>query len=140
MLCVVLPMVWAGAGPGCLIYLAALESVPDEMYEAADMDGASTWHKIAYITLPYLKPLIIINFVGAFIGAFQAMQQVFVMTGGGPAHATYLIGLEIWYNAFMYLKFGYATAEAWILGTMLIGFTVYQLQILKRVKFTTAKV
>jgi ABC-type sugar transport system permease subunit len=140
MLCVVLPMVWAGAGPGSLIYLAALKSVPDEMYEAADMDGASTWHKISYITLPYLKPLIIINFVGAFIGAFQAMQQVFVMTGGGPARATHVIGLEIWYEAFMYLKFGYATAEAWILGTMLIGFTVYQLQILKRVKFTTAKV
>jgi len=140
MLCVVLPMVWAGAGPGALIYLAALKSVPDEMYEAADMDGAATWHKVSYITLPYLKPLIIINFVGAFIGAFQAMQQVFVMTGGGPARATHLIGLEIWYNAFMYLKFGYATSEAWILGTMLIGFTVYQLQILKRVRFTTAKV
>ena len=91
------------------------------------------------ITLPYLKPLIIINFVGAFIGAFQAMQQIFVMTGGGPARATHVIGLEIWYNAFMYLKFGYATAEAWLLGSLLIGFTVYQLRILKRVKFTTAK-
>ena len=140
MLCIVLPMVWAGAGPGSLIYLAALKSVPEEMYEAADIDGSSTWQKVAYITLPYLKPLIIINFVGAFIGAFQAMQQIFVMTGGGPARATHDIGLEIWYNAFMYLKFGYATAEAWILGIMLIGFTVYQLQILKRVKFTTAKV
>ena len=61
------------------------------------------------------------------------------MTGGGPARATHVIGLEIWYNAFMYLKFGYATAEAWLLGTLLIGFTVYQLQILKKVKFTTAK-
>jgi len=140
MLCVVLPMVWAGAGPGALIYLAALKSVPDDIYEAADIDGASTWHKIIYVTLPYLKPLIIINFVGAFIGAFQAMQQIFVMTGGGPARATHVMGLEIWYNAYMYLKFGYATAEAWVLGVMLIGFTIYQLQILKRVKFTTAKV
>ncbi len=139
MLCVVLPMVWAGAGPGSLIYLAALKSVPEEMYEAADIDGSSTFGKIIYITLPYLKPLIIINFVGAFIGAFQAMQQIFIMTGGGPARATDVIGLEIWYNAFMYLKFGYATSQAWILGSMLIGFTVYQLQILKRVKFTTAK-
>ncbi len=140
MVCVVAPMVWAGAGPRCLIYLAALKSVPEEMYEAADIDGASTLQKVWRITLPFLKPLIIINFVGAFIGAFQAMQQIFVMTGGGPARATHVIGLEIWYNAFMYLKFGYATAEAWLLGTMLIGFTVYQLQILKKVRFTTAKV
>lgn len=139
MLCVVLPMVWAGAGAGSLIYLAALKSVPEEMYEASDIDGASTWQKVRLITLPYLKPLIIINFVGAFIGAFQAMQQIFVMTGGGPAQATHVIGLEIWYNAYMYLKFGYATAQAWVLGLMLIGFTVYQLQILKKVKFTTAK-
>ena len=139
MVCVVLPMVWAGAGPGSLIYLAALKSVPEEIYEAADIDGATTWRKVAYITLPYLKPLIIINFVGAFIGAFQAMQQIFVMTGGGPARATHVIGLEIWYNAYMYLKFGYATSEAWVLGLMLIGFTIYQLQILKKVKFTTAK-
>ena len=106
----------------------------------ADIDGASTLQKVGRITLPYLKPLIIINFVGAFIGAFQAMQQIFVMTGGGPARATHVIGLEIWYQAFMYLKFGYATAEAWLLGSLLIGFTVYQLQILKKVKFTTAKV
>jgi multiple sugar transport system permease protein len=140
MVCVVIPMVWAGAGPGSLIYLAALKSVPEEIYEAADIDGSSTWQKIAYITLPYLKPLIIINFVGVFIGAFQAMQQIFVMTGGGPARATHVIALDIWYNAFMYLKFGYATAQAWILGLMLIGFTVYQLQILKKVRFTTAKV
>jgi len=140
MVCVVMPMVWASAGPRCLIYLAALKSVPDEMYEAADIDGASTLQKVVRITLPYLKPLIIINFVGAFIAAFQAMQQIFVMTGGGPARATHTIGLEIWYNAFMYLKFGYATAEAWLLGTMLIGFTVYQLRILKKVKFTAAKV
>lgn len=139
MVCVVLPMVWASAGPRCLIYLAALKSVPEEMYEAADIDGASTFQKVWQITLPYLKPLIIINFVGAFIGAFQAMQQIFVMTGGGPARATHVIGLEIWYNAFMYLKFGYATAEAWLLGSLLIGFTIYQLRILKRVKFMTAK-
>jgi len=139
MVCVVMPMVWAGAGPGALIYLAALKSVPEDIYEAADIDGANFWRKVTNITLPYLKPLIIINFVGVFIGAFEAMQQIFVMTGGGPARATHVIGLEIWYNAYMYLKFGYATAEAWVLGAMLIGFTIYQLQILKKVRFTTAK-
>lgn len=138
MLCVVIPGIWAGAGPGSLIYLAALKSIPDEVYEAADLDGASALRKVFSVTLPSLKPLIIINFVGAFIGAFHAMQNIFVMTGGGPVNATHVIGIEIWLSAFAFLKFGYATAVAWILGALLIGFTVYQLRILREVRFTTA--
>lgn len=137
MLCIVVPMVWAGAGPGCIIYLAALKGVPEEQYEAADLDGASVWHKIRYITLPTLKPLIIINFVGAVVGSFRAMQNVFVMTEGGPAGATQIIGIEIFQKAFVFLQFGYATAVGWILGFLLIGFTIYQLRILKNVRFTT---
>jgi multiple sugar transport system permease protein len=136
MLAVVLPGVWAGAGPGSIIYLAALKTISDELYEAADLDGASIWTKVRMITLPSLKPLIIINLVGAFIGAFKAMENIFVMTGGGPLYRTHTIGLEIWYNAFMYLKFGYATAAAWIMGAMLIGFTLYQLRILRDVRFS----
>jgi ABC-type sugar transport system permease subunit/ABC-type glycerol-3-phosphate transport system substrate-binding protein len=136
MLCVILPAIWAGAGPGSIIYLAAMKGIPDDMYEAADLDGAGVWSKIWRITLPSLKPLIIINFVGAFIGSFKAMENIFVMTGGGPLNATHTIGLEIWDNAFMFLKFGYATAAAWIMGSMLIGFTMYQLRILRNVRFS----
>lgn len=136
MLAVVLPGVWAGAGPGSIIYLAALKTISDEQYEAADLDGAGIWMKIRTITLPSLKPLIIINLVGAFIGAFKAMENIFVMTGGGPLYSTHTIGLEVWYNAFMYLKFGYATAAAWIMGAMLVGFTLYQLRILRDVRFS----
>lgn len=136
MLAVVIPGVWAGAGPGSIIYLAALKTVSDELYEAADLDGASIWMKIKCITLPSLRPLIIINLVGAFIGSFKAMENIFVMTGGGPLYRTHTIGLEVWYNAFMYLKFGYATAAAWIMGAMLIGFTLYQLRILKNLRFS----
>lgn len=138
MLCVILPGIWAGAGPGSIIYLAALKSIPDEMYEAADVDGAGMWVKIRHVVFPMLKPLIIINFVGAFIGAFKVMENVFVMTGGGPNFATHVMGLEIWYNAFLFLKFGFATAEAWIMGSILIGFTMYQLRILKDVRFSAA--
>jgi multiple sugar transport system permease protein len=67
------------------------------------------------------------------------MESVFVMTGGGPLGATHVMGLEIWYNAFMFLKFGYATAAAWIMGSMLIGFTMYQLKILREVRFSSAQ-
>lgn len=136
MLAVVIPAVWAGAGPGSIIYLAALKTVSDELYEAADLDGASIWTKIRMITLPSLKPLILINLIGAFIGSFKAMENIFVMTGGGPLYRTHTVGLEVWYNAFMYLKFGYATAAAWIMGAMLIGFTLYQLRILKNLRFS----
>ncbi len=138
MLCVIVPGVWASAGAGSLIYQAALTSVPPDLYEAADVDGAGFWRKIRHITIPTLKPLIIINFVGTFIGAFHAMQNIFVMTGGGPFNATRVIGLDIWYNAFVYLRFGMATAMAWVLGIMLIGFTVMQLKILAKVEFRKA--
>jgi len=138
MLCVVLPTVWAGIGPGSIIYLAALKSIPEDVYEAADLDGASVVQKVKHITIPYLRPLIIINFVGAFIAAFRSFESVFVMTGGGPMYATHVAGLEIWYNAFLYLKFGYAVSMAWLLGSLLVGFTVFQLRILSRLQFKAA--
>src|SRR5688572_1172207 len=84
---------------------AALHSIPEDMYEAADLDGAGIWSKVWMISLPFLKPLLIINFVGAFIGTFQTMQNVFVMTGGGPGDSTYLVGLYIFFNSFVWLQF-----------------------------------
>jgi len=138
MLAAVLPGIWAGAGPGSIIYIAALKTIPESLYEAADLDGASIWLKIRTIALPSIKPLIIINLVGAFIGSFKSMESVFVLTGGGPLQRTHVIGLEIWYNAFVYLKFGYATAAAWMMGILLIGFTLYQLRILRNVRFGTS--
>jgi ABC-type sugar transport system permease subunit/ABC-type glycerol-3-phosphate transport system substrate-binding protein len=138
MFAVVVPLVWASAGPGCIIYLAALQGIPDEMYEAADLDGASPLTKVWRITLPTLAPLIMINLVGATIGAFKIMEPILVQTGGGPDNATYTVGLEVWYNAFMYLKFGYATAAALLMGLLLIGLTIYQLRVLRGVRYSTA--
>jgi ABC-type sugar transport system permease subunit len=139
MIFIVLPTIWAGMGPGCIIYLAALKSIPEDVYEAADLDGAGILSKVWNITVPYLKPLIIINFVGAFIHSARAFDFIFVMTGGGPVFSTHVAGLEIWYTAFMYLKFGYAVAMAWIVGALLVGFTIFQLRILSRVQFKTAQ-
>ena len=136
---VILPGVWASAGPGSLIYQAALRSIPEEMYEAADLDGAGVWMKFWRVTLPTLKPLILINLVGAVIGTFQATDNILVMTAGGPLYSTQTLGLEIWYNAFLFLKFGYATAAAWVMGALLIGFTVYQLRVMKDLRFSAAR-
>jgi ABC-type sugar transport system permease subunit len=138
LVCVILPQIWAAVGPGCIIYLAAMRAIPEEMYEAADLDGAGFWTKFWTITVPFLRALIIINFVGAFIGAFRAFEPIFIMTSGGPANATTVLGLEIWRNAYMYLKYGFAVSMAWILGSLLIGFTVMQLRILSRLEFRTA--
>ena len=131
----VLPMVWAGMGPGCLIYLAALKGIADDYYEAGDIDGATFIDKILFIVFPILKPLIIINFIGVFIGSWNATANILAMTGGGAK--TEVAGLHIFYKAFIYLKFGPATAMAWVLGFMLIGFTVHQLRILSKLEFRT---
>ncbi len=137
MLACVIPMVWAGMGPGCLIYLAALKGIPDDYYEAAELDGSGFVDKIIHVVFPILKPLIIITFIGVFIRSwYTATGNILVMTGGGAA--TEVIGLHIWFKAFTYLKFGPATAMAWMLGFMLIGFTVYQLRILSRLEFRAA--
>jgi len=129
----VLPMLWAGVGPGCLIYLAALKGIPDELYEAADMDGATFTDKFLFVVLPILRPLLLINFVGVFIAAWQAEANILAMTAGGAG--TEVAGLHIFYKAFLFLRFGPATAAAWMLATLLVGFTVYQLRILSRVQF-----
>jgi multiple sugar transport system permease protein len=139
MVWVVLPSVWMGLGPGCIIYLACLRQIPDEYYEAADVDGAGFWTKLWVITVPFIKPLLIINFVGACIGSLKSFEQVMVMTGGGPAGSSRVLGLEIWQNSFMYLRYGYGTAMGWILASLLIGFTIFQLRYLSKVQFRLAK-
>ncbi len=140
-----LPTVWAGMGPGCLIYLAALKTIPEELYEAADIDGAGIRHKLTHIALPTIKILVMINFIGAMIGAVRgAGGFMLAMTGGGPygesGGATEVIGLKIFYTTFGYLQFGVGAAMAWVLGAMLIGFTVIQLRQLSNLEFRTAKI
>ncbi|MCL2641330.1 MAG: sugar ABC transporter permease, partial [Phycisphaerales bacterium] len=140
--CIKAPMIWAGMGPGCLIYLAALKTIPDEYYEAAEIDGAGIWHKLRHVAVPGIKGLIIINFIGAVIGTFHGgSEMVLAMTGGGPYQpygATEVIGLHIFWQTFGSLRFGPGAAMAWILGSMLIGFTVLQLTRLSKMEFRAA--
>jgi len=132
----VLPLAWAGMGPGCLIYLAALKGIDEESYEAAELDGAGFLDKVLFIVVPRLKPLIMINFIGVFISAFfHAEANILAMTGGGAD--TNVAGLYIFQQAYIYLRFGPATAMAWLLGAMLIGFTLWQLRMLANLEFKT---
>ncbi len=131
--------VWAGIGGGSLIYLAALKTVSEDLYEAAETDGAGIWQKLWRITVPTLLPIILINFVGSFIGLFKSMGNIFLLTGGGPGDETTVISLAIWRDSFIYLKFGTATATAWVLAALLASFTLVQLRILSRVEFRRAE-
>ncbi len=138
MVCCILPGVWAGAGISSLIYIAALGSLPQDYYEAAAIDGAGIFARLRHITLPQLAPLMVINFVGAFIAAFQGMGSIFLLTFGGPGDATQVLSLQIWKEAYNNLRFSTATTMAWYLGTALIGFTCLQIRFLRRVEFRQA--
>ena len=139
MLCVVLPGIWAGMGPGSLIYLAALKNIPNDMYEAAEIDGAGFFAKIWHIVLPSLKALIIIQFIAAFIIAAQSSDFILIMTFGGPNEATRVADLLIFEKAYLYLKFGLATTMAWLLSLLMMGFTILQIKYISKMEFRTAK-
>lgn len=138
MTCCIVPGVWAGAGISSLIYIAALESLPRDYYEAAAIDGAGILSRFRHITFPQLLPLMVINFVGAFIAAFQGMGSIFLLTFGGPGDATQVVSLQIWKEAYNNLRFSTATTMAWFLGVALIGFAYLQIRLLRKVEFRQA--
>jgi multiple sugar transport system permease protein len=102
-------------GGNLVIYLSGLQSIPTELYEAAEIDGASGWRKLISVTLPLLSPVIFFNLVMGIIGVFQWFTEPYVMTRGGPQHSTLSYQLNLYRNAFSYFKMGYASALAWIL-------------------------
>ncbi len=105
--------IW-GVGNAVVIYLAGLQDVPRELYEAADIDGANGWQRLRNVTLPMISPVIFFNLVMGIIGSLQTFATAYIMTGGGPAKATYFYTMYLYDNAFSYLRMGYASAMAWI--------------------------
>ena len=103
-----------GVGHTVVIYLAGLQDVPRELYEAAEIDGAKSWKRLWHITLPMLSPVIFFNLVMALIGTMQVFSVPYIMTGGGPTRSTYFFTMYLYDNAFTYLKMGYASAMAWV--------------------------
>ena len=140
MVCCIVPGVWAGAGISSLIYIAALSSLPQDYYEAAAIDGAGIFARLRHVAFPQIAPLMVINFTGAFIAAFQGMGSIFLLTFGGPGDATQVLSLQIWKEAYNNLRFSTATTMAWFLGVALIGFAYLQIRFLRRVEFRQAQV
>jgi multiple sugar transport system permease protein len=104
-----------GAGGGMVIYLAALQDIPESLYEAAALDGAKSFTRFFRITLPMLTPVILFNLIMGLIGTFQYFTQAYVMTGGGPQDSTTFYALQLFNKAFLDFKMGYASAMAWVL-------------------------
>lgn len=115
--------VW-GTGSDMLIYLAGLQDIPQSLYEAASLDGASSWQKVWRITIPLLTPVTFFQLINGVIWAFQYFTEAFVMTGGGPANSTLFYALYLYNNAFVALKMGLASAQAWILFVIVMLATV----------------
>jgi multiple sugar transport system permease protein len=112
-----------GVGYTVVIYLAGLQDVPAELYEAAEIDGALGWRRLWHVTLPVLSPVIFFNLVMALIGSLQILTTPYVMTGGGPARASYFYTMYLYDNAFVHLKMGYASAMAWVQLLMILALT-----------------
>jgi multiple sugar transport system permease protein len=118
----ILMSLWS-VGTMMLTFLAGLQGVPEELQDAAHVDGAGAWHRFRHITLPLLTPTIFFNLVISLIASFQVFTQTYIMTGGGPANATLTYALYLYRNAFEYFKMGYASALAWILFFILLALT-----------------
>lgn len=119
----VLMSLWTVGGP-MLIYLAGLQGIPSDLYEAAEIDGAATWAKFRFVTLPLMTPIIFFNLVMNLIISFQTFAQAFIMTEGGPRYATLLYVLYLYQNAFKFFRMGYASALAWVLCLIIFVLTV----------------
>ncbi|MDR0708964.1 MAG: sugar ABC transporter permease, partial [Spirochaetaceae bacterium] len=102
-------------GSTMVIFLAGLKHIPAELYESAEIDGAGRWNKFRNVTLPMLSPIIFFNLLMGIINAFQMFTSAFIITNGGPAHATYTYSLFLYEKAFTRYQMGYASALAWIM-------------------------
>lgn len=128
-----LATVWQGVGSPFLLYLAGLQGIPQEVIEAAAMDGASSRQTVWRITLPLLAPVAVRVTILTVLGAFQIFGVVLLMTGGGPGYATEVPMLTVYRQAFDFLRFGYATALSLILGVLLLILSLLQVYLARTV-------
>ncbi len=111
-------------GSAMLIFLAALKDVPQDLYEAASVDGSTKLHSFIHITMPLITPTIFFNLVMQLVNAFQEFNGPYLVTGKGPLNATYLTSMYIYDNAFKYFNMGYASAASWILFLIIVAVTL----------------
>lgn len=124
MLAIIVFSVWKNFGFHMVIFLAALQSIPHQLYEAAAIDGASRWQQFRHVTLPMLRPALSFVVLITVIGSFQLFAEPYVMTQGGPANATLSLVLLMYRNGFQWWNVGYGAAVAWVLFALLVVVTL----------------
>ena len=124
--------VWLGIGYQMVIFLAGLQAIPEDLYEAARIDGATNWQRFWKITLPLLKPTTFFVLVTSFIGSFQVFTSIYVMTGGGPTRSTDVFVYHIYQAAWEQLRMGYASAMSWVLFVIIMIATWIQFKLMGR--------
>ena len=124
---IIMMMIW-GSGRTMIIYLAALQDIPQVLYEAAEIDGANFWGKFLHVTLPLVTPTIFFTLVMSIIGTFQVFSAIFVLTDGmgGPIDSTLVYIIYLYRNAFSFFRMGFASAMAWILFVIILALTLVQ--------------
>lgn len=118
--------VWKNIGFNAILYLTALQALPDSVSEAAQIDGASFWQRVRHITVPLLAPMTFFVVVQALITSFQAFDLVYVLTGGGPRGGTDVLGMMMYREAFRLGNFGYGTAIAFVTLCLVLGVSLVQ--------------
>lgn len=123
---VMMIMVWVSIGYNLIIYMAGLQSIPKDYYEAAEIDGAKSWHKFRFITLPMLSPTTFFLMITGIIGTFKVFDLIQVLTKGGPAGSTSVVVFHLYETAFVNLKMSYASTMALFLFVAIFGVTLVQ--------------
>ncbi|RXG65816.1 sugar ABC transporter permease [Candidatus Atribacteria bacterium 1244-E10-H5-B2] len=125
---VIITSIWRGIGFNMLLFLAGLQGIPETYYEAAKIDGANWWVLFKNITIPLLSPTTFFVVIISIINSFQVFDQIYVMTGGGPARSTSVLVHYLYQNAFQYFKMGYASAIGYVLFFLVFTVTLIQLK------------
>ncbi|HPE69825.1 MAG TPA: sugar ABC transporter permease [Thermotogota bacterium] len=123
---IMLISIWGALGSQMLIFLAGLQGIPKEFYDAASVDGANKFRGFRYITLPLLKPTSLFVLVTSVIGSFQVFTPIYVLTQGGPLRSTDVVFYHIWEAAWVEMRMGYAAAQSWVLFLLLALLTVLE--------------
>lgn len=129
---VVLLTLWKNTGFTMVVYLAALQGVPKELYDAAEVDGANGWQRFRNVTIPLISPTTFFLLIIQMIGAFQLFTEAYTMTRGGPAQSTLTVVYYIYQNAFQFGRMGKASAIAWFLFIFIFLFTLLQTRMQRR--------
>ena len=116
-------------GSSMIIFLAGLQDIPEELLEAAEIDGAGRWRKFWHVTIPMLSPVVFFNLIMGVIGALRVFDTAYVATAGGPGYATWFISLHIYDTAFVSFDMGYAAALSWILALIIVLITILQFRL-----------